>query len=111
MSVASNEMMKQQTEKNLEELLPDIRIQAEPRVIIKPEDMSILEIIQEESRDAEVVFMGLANPERGSEMAYAERLEKLAGDLSTVFFVKNSTLFVGELLESSNAVENSQSSP
>ncbi len=110
MSIASNEMMKQQTEKNLEELLPDIRIQAEPRVIIKPEDMSILEIIQEESRDAEVVFMGLANPEKGSEMAYAERLEKLAGDLSTVFFVKNSTLFVGELLESSNSEDNSQSS-
>ncbi|MGD9345400.1 MAG: Na-K-Cl cotransporter [Candidatus Aminicenantes bacterium] len=110
MSVASNEMMKQQTEKNLEELLPDIRIQGEPRVIIKPEDKSILEIIQEESRDAEVVFMGLANPEKGSEMAYAERLEKLAGDLSTVFFVKNSTLFVGELLESSNSEDNDLSS-
>lgn len=105
MSIASNEMMKQETEKNLEELLPDIRIQAEPRVMIKPEDKSIHEIIQEESANAEVVFMGLADPEKGEEFAYAERLENLAGDLSTVFFVKNSSLFVGDLLESSTLKE------
>jgi len=111
MSIASNEMVKEQTEKNLEEMLPDIRIQAEPRVIIKSEDKSILEIIQEESANAEVVFMGLADPDKGDEMAYAERLERLAGDLPTVFFVKNSTLFVGELLESSNSADNSQASP
>jgi len=111
MSIASNEMVKEQTEKNLEEMLPDIRIQAEPRVIIKSEDKSILEIIQEESANAEVVFMGLADPDKGDEMAYAERLERLAGDLPTVFFVKNSTLFVGELLESSNSADNSQPSP
>ncbi len=102
MSIASNEMMKVQTEKSLDELLPDIRIQAEPRVILKPEDKSIQDIIQEESAQAEVVFMGLADPEEGAEEAYAERLEKLAGDLPVVFFVKNSSLFVGELLEGSS---------
>jgi potassium/chloride transporter 4/5/6 len=101
-SIASNEMMKEQTEKLLEELLPDIRIVAEPHVIIKPEDKSILELIQEESATAEVVFMGLAVPPKGEEDAYAERLENLAGDLPTVFFVKNSSLFVGDLLQSSD---------
>lgn len=103
MSIASNEMIKQQTEKNLEELLPDIRIQAEPYVILKPEGKSIQTVIQEESADAEVVFMGLADPEKGKELAYADRMEKLAGDLPTVFFVKNSSLFTGGLLESSNS--------
>ena len=37
--------------------------------------------------------------EAGEEEAYAERIERLAGDLPVVFFVKNSSLFVGELLE------------
>lgn len=97
--------MNTQNDKNLEALLPDIRIQAEPRVLLKPEDKSIHEIIQEESVNAEVVFMGLANPEKGEETAYAERLENLAGALPIVFFVKNSSLFVGDLLESSTLKE------
>lgn len=101
-SIASNEMMREQTEKLLEDLLPDIRIEAEPNVIVKPEDKSILELIQEESATAEVVFMGLAVPNKGEEDVYAKRLENLAGDLTTVFFVKNSSLFVGELLQPSD---------
>ena len=43
-------------------------------------------------------FFGLATPERGEEEQYASRLEEIAGDLPTVFFVKNSSLFVGGLL-------------
>jgi potassium/chloride transporter 4/5/6 len=104
-SIVSNEMVKQQTESLLGKLLPDVRIEAEAHVIIKPEDKTILELIQEESANAEVVFMGLAVPEVGKEEAYAERLEKLAGELPTVFFVKNSCLFVGELLEPSDLKE------
>ncbi|MBN1223846.1 MAG: Na-K-Cl cotransporter [Candidatus Aminicenantes bacterium] len=111
MSIASNEMMKEQTEKHLEELLPEIRIDAEPNVIIKPEDMSVFDLIHEESANAEVVFMGLASTEKGEEKAYAERLEKLAGRLPTVFFVKNSSLFVGELLESSTLKDTCNFSP
>jgi len=110
MSIASNEMVKEQTEKHLEDLLPDIRIDAEPNIIIKPDDKSIFELIHEQSANAEVVFMGLANPEKGTEEAYAERLEKLAGSLPTVFFVKNSSLFVGELLESSTLDDGRQCS-
>lgn len=108
-SIVSNEMIKQQTEKLLEELLPDIRIDAEIHVIVKPEESTIHELRLEESADAEVVFMGMDIPEKGKENAYAERLENLAGDLPTVFFVKNSSLFVGELLEPSLLVEEEES--
>ena len=45
-------------------------------------------------------------PEVGDEEAYAERIERLAGDLPVVFFVKNSSLFVGELLEAAEAAIN-----
>jgi amino acid transporter len=104
-SIVSNEMIKVETEKLLEELLPDVRIDAEIRVIVKPEDKTVMQLRQEESADAEVVFMGMAEPDKGKESEYAERLEKLAGDLPAVFFVKNSSLFVGELLEPSQLVE------
>ncbi len=99
MSVASNELAKVQTETFLRQLIPRIRIDAEPRVIIKPEESSVQEVIKNESLRAEVVFMGLATPEVGEEEAYAERLDTLAEGLSTVFFVKNASMFTGELVE------------
>jgi hypothetical protein len=99
MSVASNEMMKTQTEEHLKKMFPEIRIEAEAHVILKPKDKTIPELIMAESADAEVVFLGLATPDEGSEEAYAKRLVELASDLPTVFFVKNSSIFVGELLE------------
>lgn len=100
MSIASSEMMKTRTETFLNKLIPDIRMDAQARVIMKPKDLSVSELIQRESAEAEIVFLGLANPERGKEDEYADRLEALAGDLPVVFFVKNSSMFVGELLES-----------
>ncbi len=103
MSIASNELTLQQTRSYLEKLAPQIRIDAEPRVVIKPKDKSVPELIRAESANAEVVFLGLATPEPGEEAEYAERLEKLAEDLPTVFFVKNASLFIGELLEAEDA--------
>lgn len=105
MSLASNELMQTNTERYLNKLIPEIRIEARPRVIIKPEDKSVHELIHEESADAEVVFFGLAMPDKGDEEEYAHRLQVLAGDLPTVFFVKNSSMFVGELLEQSTDEE------
>ncbi|MEZ4549734.1 MAG: amino acid permease [Desulfobacterales bacterium] len=65
MSAASNELMKTQTEKDLKEIIAQTRIETEVKVFIKPEDTSIREVIQRESKDAEIVFFGLAVPEKG----------------------------------------------
>ncbi len=102
MSIASNEHMKDRTEAHLARLIPEIRVDAVSRVILKPKDVKVSELIQRESADAEVVFLGLATPEPGDEQAAAERLEHLAGDLPVVIFVKNSSLFIGELLDISD---------
>ena len=99
MSVASSEIMKTHTEQSLKQLIPEIRIEADVRVILKPPDATVAEVIHQESANAEVVFLGLQTPDAGQEEDYANRLERLAGDLPVVFFVKNSSLFIGELLE------------
>lgn len=100
MSIASSEVAKVRTETYLNDLIPDIRIEAQPKVTIKPKDLSVAEVIQKESADADVVFLGLATPDPGKEAEYAARLDKLAGDLPAVFFVKNASMFIGDLLES-----------
>ena len=104
MSIASSELMKTRTEAYLRQLIPEIRIDASVRVVVKPKDEPVVDVIQRESADAAAVFLGLQMPEVGNEAEYAERIERLAGDLPVVFFVKNSSLFVGELLEAAEAV-------
>jgi hypothetical protein len=109
MSIASSELMKTRTEAYLGRLIPEIRIEADVRVVVKPKDEPVIDVIHRESADAAVVFLGLEVPAVGDEMVYAERMERLAGELPVVFFVKNSSLFVGELLETSEpAIEDEE---
>lgn len=97
-SLATNEIMQQQTESTLRRLIAEIRIDADIHVLLKAPESKVAEIIREESRDAEVVMLGLATPERGAEAEYAARLEALSDGLPNVFFVKNASMFVGDLI-------------
>jgi len=99
MCAASNEFAEQSTNRYLESMLKDIRIEATCDVFRKPSGVSTSELIQTRSANADAVLLGLATPEPGKEFEYVQRLESLAGDLPVVFFVKNSCLFVGKLLE------------
>ncbi len=104
-SVASNEHMKANTESYLKHLIPAIRISAHADVMIRPKDRTIREIINERSAEADIVFLGLDPPDEDGEMgAYANRMVELSESLRTVFFVKNSSLFVGSLVQTSEEV-------
>ncbi len=105
LSIASNELAKSATERYLDKLLPEIRINADSKVFLKDPEKSIRDMIQEESSNAEVVIFGLAVPKDGEEDDYAQRLEDLAGDIPVVFFVKNSSVFIGELLQTNGEKE------
>ena len=98
LSVASNQMAKEQTERFLAKLIPEIRIAAEIEVMIKPEEMSVVDLIHAESAGVDLVILGLAMPEAGQEEAYAARIAELAEGLPSFFFVHNGSLFIGELV-------------
>lgn len=98
LSIASNEMTRDTTSRALDQMLATSRIHAEPHVFIRPKDKSIQQIIHEQSRDAEVVFLGLALPPEGDEEKYGQRLAQLSEGLATVFFVRNASSFGGELV-------------
>jgi amino acid transporter len=100
MCVSSSHVTRESTERYLQELLEKIRIDADVRVVEKRKQATIAQTIHEESANAQIVFLGLGLPEDGEEDAYAERMVELAGDLPAVLFVKNSSLFMGQLLES-----------
>ncbi len=103
LSVASSPLMKERTEANLARFLPEIRIHAEATVMLRPEGRPIREIIHKQSALADIVFLGLNIPEDHRQLlSYAERLNELAEPLRTVFFVKNSSLFVGKLVQTTD---------
>lgn len=98
LSIASNELMKGQTERFLAQLIPEIRIQADVEVTLKTGDESVMAIMHRESASAEVVMLGLATPQEGEEENYAERLNELAAGFRNCFFVHNGSLFLGDLM-------------
>lgn len=97
-TVSSNAMTFEQTKRRLSELVARCRIKATSEVVERSPGATVREIIQDESRSADLVFLGLRTPEVGGESDYAERLLELVGDLPTVILVRAAGPFAGQLL-------------
>ena len=98
-TVASNSMTHDQTDRGLRELILRCRIKADSKVIQRASGETVQSIIQAESRDADLVFLGLQSAATGEEEAYYERLQGLVGDLPTVILVRAAGDFAGQLLQ------------
>jgi hypothetical protein len=97
-SVARDEEERKLQLDGLASLLPEARIGAETEVLVKPEGLTITEILHRISADADVVFLGLQEPEPGGESAYADRIVELAEGLNTCIFVRSAGEFAGRLV-------------
>jgi hypothetical protein len=97
-SVARDEEERQLQLEGLAKLLPEARIGAETEVLVKPAELTITEILHRISADADVVFLGLQEPDRGEEGPYADRIIELAGGLNTCIFVRSAGEFAGRLV-------------
>lgn len=98
LSVASNDLMKKETELVLARLMPEIRIEAEVEVMERTGTDSIQDIIYRKSLGADVVFLGMSAPDEGKEEEYALRLQNMMDFLPTCFLVHNGSLFIGDLV-------------
>jgi amino acid transporter len=97
-SIVKDEKERETLKTSLSKLISETRIQAETRIIIKPQDREINEIIRTISGTADMVFIGLKIPESGGETRYAEKLNIIASGLRTVIFVRNAGEFAGNLI-------------
>ena len=97
-SIARTEEEQHFQEKGLGALLEEVRIEAEADIIQQLEGGSIAETIHRHSGGASIVFLGMQDPEPGSEADYARRLEALANGLPTTVFVRNAGRFAGKLV-------------
>jgi hypothetical protein len=97
-SIARDEDERQLQIEGLAKLLPEARIGAETEVLVKPDELSITEILHRISANADVVFLGLQEPKHGGEPAYADRIIELAEGLNTCIFVRSAGEFAGRLV-------------
>jgi len=97
-----DESAKEVAEAELRKLSTDSRIAAEPMIVVKEKDELFEHVLSRVSSSADVVFLGLNTPEKGEEEDYAKKLEIFAKPLKAVFFIKNSGIFQGQLLETGN---------
>jgi amino acid transporter len=97
-SIARSEKERKAQSKALEDLLPEVRIGATAEIIKRTKNDKIADVIHEHSADADLVFLGLQDPEPGTEAEYARRLERLVEGLNTTVFVRNAGEFAGRLI-------------
>ena len=65
---------------------------------LKPSGKTIADVIRDQSANADIVFLGLRDPEPGTEKEYARRMKELAEGLNTTVFVKSAGEFAGKLI-------------
>jgi hypothetical protein len=97
-SIATSEMIYAVNKDLLDQLTSAARIDATINVILKPDGVSVADVIYEGSRNADVVLLGLRGTEPGEEDAYTRRMATLVDGLPTVLFVRNAGEFRGQLL-------------
>lgn len=97
-SIVESEAKRNEALKRLSAMIPETRIRAETEVILKPPENTVMEIMHRESRNADIVFLGMMDPQPGDEPSYAGRLVDLASGLNTTVFVRNAGEFAGHLI-------------
>lgn len=96
-SIVKDDAERHDREEELKAMLPDLRIDVELEVIVEP-DTPAAQIIIEHSKQASLVFLGLREPLRGEEDAYAEQLFDLVTQLPSTVLVRNAGPFRGNLV-------------
>jgi len=97
-SIVESEEERERMDASLNNLVPETRIKAAIEVIVRPKDITAAAVMHAHSRDSVVVFLGLREPEPGTESEYAERLRELAEGFNTTIFVRNAGEFSGHLV-------------
>ncbi len=97
-SMVDTEEEQEKMTDSLKALVPETRIHADIEVILQPKGVSVAEAMHDYSRGSAIVFLGLREPEPGTEFEYAERLRRLAEGFNTAIFVRNAGEFAGHLV-------------
>jgi heterodisulfide reductase subunit A-like polyferredoxin len=97
-TIVAERDQQQPMSESLRGLVAEARLSADTDVLVRRPDTTIDTMMCRASRDADLVFLGLALPEPAEEEAYAARLTELAPLFRATVFVRNNGPFRGQLL-------------
>jgi len=97
-SVVEQESAFAAKQRELDELISEARVKASASVVVKPADKTVMQVIQENSGEADIVFLGMQVPKPGEELVYAKRLNDFVHNLGAVVLVRNAGKFAGDLI-------------
>ena len=98
-TIVSTEEEKSPMEDKLKHLLVESRLTAETSVILNNDNQNVMELMHASSKDADIVFLGLALPGIRDDIKFAESLDKLVRGFSSTILVRNAESTQGELIE------------
>ncbi|MEA1875857.1 MAG: Na-K-Cl cotransporter [Bacteroidota bacterium] len=96
--VSTEEEVKPMAEK-LKALIAESRMSAECDVLLNDNKEDVIDLMHEWSKDADIVFLGLALPESRDSIEFAERLDKLVIGFKSTILVRNAESTQGALIE------------
>ncbi|MBW2253584.1 MAG: Na-K-Cl cotransporter [Deltaproteobacteria bacterium] len=85
-------------EEEFRALLPEIRIEADVEVLLRPEGQSVTDLIRDHSKGARLVFLGMSVARAGEEEDYATTLMAFLEGLPETVLVRNAGPFRGRLV-------------
>lgn len=91
-AVVNNSIEADKLRNGIERSINEVRIPAKVDVLIKKENRSFPELLKERSAGADIVFMGLRKPERGSEKEQMEKIQELSQVGKVVVFAENNSM-------------------
>jgi amino acid transporter len=74
---------------HMQAVLDDVRVDAEPKIIVRDPQQRIAEVIRQNSLDTDLTIIGMALPETADLETYSERLNDLVQTIGTVLLVRN----------------------
>ncbi|NJL57619.1 hypothetical protein HC928_22680 [bacterium] len=80
------------TQAHMAAMLKDVRVDAQPLVIVREPGATLAQTIEQHSREADLTVMGMHFPEEHEVEAYTERLNTLVRAVGTVLLVRNAEL-------------------
>ncbi len=83
----------------LKTLLTESRMTAESAVILNKNNENVADLMHRSSKDADIVFLGMALPEVSHDIEFAKKLNKLVTGFSSTILVRNAESTQGELIE------------
>jgi hypothetical protein len=98
-TIVSSEAEQEPMHDKLNSMLVESRLSVECDVILNKDNANVADLMHQSSKDADMVFLGLALPERSNDTDFAQNLDKLVTGFNSTILVRNAESTQGELIE------------